>query len=157
MNTIGERLSFLIHRKGVKAYRVASETGISQATISRIINKNQKPNIATTKVLCAYFGVTEDWLLTGRGNTYKNEHPSEQNIIKEETVQYYTNIKDKFIEITPLDIVIYIMGNKKQLLKNDDFKLLIENLGKQVFEEKYTQKIEYLENLVETLVKKTGK
>jgi len=55
--------------KGLTAYHLAKETGISQATLSRILNKESKPNTNTLKTLSKYFGENEEWLLTGRGGS----------------------------------------------------------------------------------------
>jgi len=63
--SIGKRLKELIDKKGVTAYIVADETGISQSTLSRIINKNSKPNASNLKALLDYFKVDRQWLITG--------------------------------------------------------------------------------------------
>ncbi len=42
---IGERITELLEKKGITAYTLSNETGLSQATLSRIINRNTKPNI----------------------------------------------------------------------------------------------------------------
>ena len=39
---------------------------MSQATLSRIINKNSKPNASNLKVLAEYFDVDQTWLITGK-------------------------------------------------------------------------------------------
>lgn len=65
MELLGVRLQKLIDSKGVTAYVVAQETGISQATLSRILNKNTKPNLRNTKTLAEYFNVSVPFLLTG--------------------------------------------------------------------------------------------
>lgn len=65
MNSIGERVKYLIESKGLTAYEVSHESGISEATLSRIVNKNTKPNIKNCKILADYFQVEKEWLLTG--------------------------------------------------------------------------------------------
>lgn len=39
---IGERITELLEKKGITAYTLSNETGLSQATLSRIIDKNTK-------------------------------------------------------------------------------------------------------------------
>lgn len=62
---IGERITELLEKKGITAYTLSNETGLSQATLSRIINKNTKPNASNLKAISDYFDVDQTWLLTG--------------------------------------------------------------------------------------------
>lgn len=65
---IGERISKLIEYKGVTPYIVSQNTGISQATLSRILNNSTaKPSQGTIQLLAKYFDSSLDWILTGRG------------------------------------------------------------------------------------------
>lgn len=69
-----DRLRKLIDSKGVTAYVVASETGVSEATMSRLLNNStSKPNIKNVKLLAKYFAVNSDWLLTGEGEMIRND------------------------------------------------------------------------------------
>lgn len=63
---IGERITELLEKKGITAYTLSNETGLSQATLSRIINKNTKPNASNLKAISDYFDVEQTWLLTGK-------------------------------------------------------------------------------------------
>ena len=60
----------LMEEKGVTAYRVAKDTGITQATLSRWKTGRVSPSIETLQVLAEYFGVTIDYLM---GNTHAEE------------------------------------------------------------------------------------
>lgn len=60
----------LMEEKGVTAYRVAKDTGITQATLSRWKTGKVSPSIETLQVLAEYFGVTIDYLM---GNTHADE------------------------------------------------------------------------------------
>lgn len=66
MENIGDRVRKLIDSKGVSAYEVSMDTGISQATLSRILNKNAIPIRGNRKKLADYFHVTESFLITGK-------------------------------------------------------------------------------------------
>ncbi len=67
-STISTRLRELIAEKGVTSYEVSKMTGISQATLSRILNNNTaKLNIQNLILLSDYFNVNYDWLSTGKG------------------------------------------------------------------------------------------
>ena len=62
---LGDRLRHLIEEKKVTAYEVALKTGISQATLSRVLNDNTaKMSIKTIDVLTQYFNIKKDWLVT---------------------------------------------------------------------------------------------
>ncbi len=66
--TIAERLQGLIDEKGVTPYVISKKTGVSQATISRILTRiTKKLNINSAAKLSAYFHVDCDWLVTGKG------------------------------------------------------------------------------------------
>lgn len=60
----------LMEEKGVTAYRVAKDTGITQATLSRWKTGKVYPSIETLQVLAEYFGVTIDYLM---GNAHIDE------------------------------------------------------------------------------------
>ena len=59
---IGERIAELLEKKGITAYTLSNETGLSQATLSRIINRNTKPNASNLKAISDYFDVDQTWL-----------------------------------------------------------------------------------------------
>lgn len=60
----------LMEEKGVTAYRVAKDTGITQATLSRWKTGKVSPSIEILQVLAEYFGVTIDYLM---GNAHIDE------------------------------------------------------------------------------------
>ena len=74
-----DRFSKLLKDNNVTPYFVSDRTGISQATLSRIVNGNTiKISIKTSKILANYFNVSQEWLLTGKGSTCLNQN--EQNL-----------------------------------------------------------------------------
>lgn len=68
METIGSRLKKLIENKGLTPYELSEKTGIAQSTLSRIINKNSKPNIKNAEILAKYFNITKSYLINGSDN-----------------------------------------------------------------------------------------
>lgn len=78
MENIGKRIAELLKKKGITAYELSDVTGISQATLSRIVNKNTKPNIRNSEILSEYFNVPKEWILNGTGEMEgeKKENPS---------------------------------------------------------------------------------
>ncbi|KFF11218.1 LexA family transcriptional regulator [Flavobacterium hydatis] len=90
MDTVGSRLKTLIRNKGITPYELSENTGISQSTLSRIINKDSKPNIKNRKILAEYFNVP--------GNYFLPE--SEQEAATEEEEEYLENKNgNKFKEL----------------------------------------------------------
>lgn len=65
METIGSRLKKLIEDKGLTPYELSEKTGIAQSTLSRIINKNSKPNIKNGEILANYFKISKSFLING--------------------------------------------------------------------------------------------
>lgn len=63
-----ERLVYLIKNKNITPYRLSAESGVSEATLSRLIKgKQEKVSHKTLMLLSNYFQVSPDWLLTGKG------------------------------------------------------------------------------------------
>lgn len=61
MQTIGQKFAALLEKKGVSAYEVSAKTGISNATLSRIINKDSKPSLKTKSILADYLQIDESF------------------------------------------------------------------------------------------------
>ena len=61
---VGKNIQYTLAKKGIKAYKMAKEVGISQGYIYDILNgKNKNPGIYTVKKIADYLGVTVDELL----------------------------------------------------------------------------------------------
>lgn len=85
MKSIGERLEYLIEKKGITAYELSSSTGISQSTLSRIINKGSKPNLKNSEALAKYFQITKDWLING---SIEKEDFNQSSVLNESNSEY---------------------------------------------------------------------
>ena len=55
--TSGERLTEAMERKGVSAYRIERDTGISAVTIRRLMAGDGNGYVWTWNVLCRYLGI----------------------------------------------------------------------------------------------------
>lgn len=61
---IGKRIQYTLKKKGIKAYKMAKEIGISNGNLYDILNgKNSNPTIKVVKRIADYLGVTVDELL----------------------------------------------------------------------------------------------
>lgn len=68
------RLKQIIDEKGVTPYELSKQTGISQATLSRLLSgETSKPSISNTDKIAKYLQLNRDWLLTGKGEMLKSE------------------------------------------------------------------------------------
>ena len=76
----GERMyavfAQLMQQRGLTAYRVSRDTGITQATFSRWKNGVTTPSIDTLQTLADYFGVTLDQLTNSGGASKVAPAPS---------------------------------------------------------------------------------
>ena len=101
-NTLSERLKHLLDKTGLSSYQLCKKINISQSTISRILNKNTKPNASNLQSICSYFKVSEEWLLTGNDNKLTNEVGKSgfeieiEKIINTKFEVNQANIDDKF-------------------------------------------------------------
>ncbi|WP_338030556.1 helix-turn-helix transcriptional regulator [Chromobacterium alkanivorans] len=75
-----ERLNLLKRRKRVPARVIAKECGVSMQTVYNWL-KYSMPDSSNMTRLCAYFGVTPDWLLYGRESVGRELLLSELNAI----------------------------------------------------------------------------
>lgn len=65
-----ERFVQLLQEKGITAYRVSKETGVTQTTLSDWKTGRATPKTATLQKIADYFNVSLDWL-TG-SSEYRN-------------------------------------------------------------------------------------
>lgn len=59
-----EKILKLMEEKGLTAYRVAKDTGISQVSFSDWKSGRSKPSLDTLIILSRYFGVTLEELIS---------------------------------------------------------------------------------------------
>jgi len=87
---ISKRIKELMEHKGVSAYNVSNDTGISQSTLSRVLNKDTKPNASNLKALAEYFNVDQSWLITG-GEEFS---PKTKDVFSKDNITgyYYPNV-----------------------------------------------------------------
>lgn len=74
----------LLRERGVTAYKVAKDTGIGTATLSNWKNGKYTPKQDKMQKLADYFGVTIDYLMTGKDSA-PEETPIDLDYAKNET------------------------------------------------------------------------
>lgn len=74
----------LLQKYGVSAYKVAKETGVTQSTLSDWKRGRSTPKSENMKKLADYFGVSIDYLMTGKEESEKEPQlkPKDEKDIK---------------------------------------------------------------------------
>lgn len=60
-----EVFELLLKKYGITAYRFCKDTGVNSSTISTWKKKKSLVSTEIGKIICGYFGITMDYLLTG--------------------------------------------------------------------------------------------
>lgn len=74
----------LLQKHGVSAYRVAKEAGVTQTSLSNWKSGRNTPSAATLQKIADFFGVTIDYLMTGKEDSEKEPQlkPKDERDIK---------------------------------------------------------------------------
>ena len=70
IQTIGERIAFLIKQNGLNKTKFAEQLHLSQPFVSGICSGSRQPSDRTIADICREFGVSEAWLRDGVGEMY---------------------------------------------------------------------------------------
>lgn len=65
-------LKALMKKKGVSARSVCKSTGIAQSSFQGLLDGNREPSVKHIPILAEYFGVSIDFLLTGKESKADN-------------------------------------------------------------------------------------
>lgn len=77
----------LLQKYGVTAYKVAKDTGVTQTSLSNWKSGRNTPGTRTLQKIADYFGVTVDYLMTGKEEPEKKEttlSPRDERDIKKD-------------------------------------------------------------------------
>ncbi|MCF0074003.1 helix-turn-helix domain-containing protein [Dyadobacter sp. CY261] len=118
MKSFGERLRHIMELKSQSAYIVSKHTGVSEATIGRLLKDSNKPNQATISTLAGHFGVNVSWLGEGEGEMMKepgSKSATESNAVpinipetpfetikREDGTEFLDIGEGRFLMVTPL-------------------------------------------------------
>lgn len=70
MNSIGERLGYILNKEGISNYKLATDLHIGKSTITNYLNNKTKPDSSKLDAICSYLKIKKQWLLTGEGEIY---------------------------------------------------------------------------------------
>lgn len=80
--SIGDRVRFLLEKRGYTQVEIAQKCGITQAAISNIVtDSSRKPSAPTLLKLAAALQANPEWIITGEGD------PWQMNVIGKKSEQ----------------------------------------------------------------------
>lgn len=79
-----EHFEKLLEKNGVSAYRVAKETGVTQSTLSDWKRGRSTPKTENMKKIADYFGVSLEYLMTGKELTPTPQPPEPELTARDE-------------------------------------------------------------------------
>lgn len=92
---ISERIKELSDKGMVSMYTISKETGISQSTLSRLINgKTESISRRSLKILADYFHVGLEWLISGEGSPYLDSTTERTKLSARMRIIQYVTSKD---------------------------------------------------------------
>lgn len=80
MGTLGDRIKFLRDSNNITMKTLSEATKISKGNLSSYENNKFKPSADAIILISEYFGVTTDWLLTGKDPKQQNSSNVESNV-----------------------------------------------------------------------------
>lgn len=76
-----DRISFIISHKKITKTEFAKTVKVSQGFVSQMTSGASNPSERTIELICQNYGVNEEWLLTGKGDPFK-ESTQEEEIMR---------------------------------------------------------------------------
>lgn len=81
MDTINERIAFLVSALGISKTKFAERLNISPSFVTRICAGNKTPSDRTISDICREFNVSLAWLESGEGEMYVQRSENERMAI----------------------------------------------------------------------------
>lgn len=78
VSELNDRIKELIETEGIKKSTFAAKINVSQAFVSQLCSGASQPSDRTIADICREFGVSEEWLRTGRGEMFIQKTESEE-------------------------------------------------------------------------------
>lgn len=81
LNTLSERLRYLINYLGISVNEFSKRIGVKQSTMQGYLNDEREPGYSViAKIKLSYPTISSDWLLTGAGSMNQNENSKDEKI-----------------------------------------------------------------------------
>lgn len=105
--------SELMEEKGLTAYKVSKETGISQSVLSAWKKGTSVPRPVTFKILADYFGVSVEYLRGETAERTAKEKPAEIGELSEDEIEYIKWFRTQATEKEKTLVRIIVKGETK--------------------------------------------
>jgi transcriptional regulator with XRE-family HTH domain len=99
VNTLGDRIAYLVAETGLTKTAFAERIGLSQQYVSGICTNAKNPSDRTIADICRVFGVEELWLRTGEGEMFR------QRTDEEELAEFFADVLNDAPEATRRQII----------------------------------------------------
>lgn len=93
METLGSRISYLRSKKGMSQEELAKYLKLAKSTLGMYETNKREPSFETISLIANFFGVSIDWLLTGK-EISKNEFEENLHPVKRELIEVIKSIDD---------------------------------------------------------------
>lgn len=123
METLQERLKFIMKMNNLNASSFADRVGVQRSSVSHILTGRNKPSLDfIQKTLKEFPRVNGDWLITGRGEVedkqiFSNQKEVKQDVHDEAQANYGTKAKES-LQKKIKRIVIFYDNNTFEEVKN---------------------------------------
>lgn len=115
----------LCKEKGITPYRFCKDTGINSSTISTWKNKGSKCGPKIAEIVANYFGVTIDYLMTGKEETPEEKKPTLSN---NEELNVINDVDEIMKRIRNNETVVLRFNGEDYSGDEDEDKLLRDSL-----------------------------
>ena len=130
----------LLQKHGVTPYKVAKEAGVTQTALSNWKSGRSTPSSKTLQKIADYFGITVDYLMTGKDNP-KEKAPELTARDERDIAKDLNNIMEKLTsgEAGPASYDGEPLDPEAAALFKDELEIALRRL-KLINKEKYTPK-----------------
>ncbi len=130
--TINERVKQVRKALNLTQIEFGERVGISQGHLTSIENGKRVCTEKTIIVLCATFGINEDWLRTGEGTMFVE---TDDSIITSVVAEYHLSALDKAI----LKIFLELPPEKRAIMRDFSYSLVDTILNDDELHTEYQQ------------------
>lgn len=112
-----DRLQQLLEKKGISSTRFAELVGVQRSSVSHILSGRNNPGLDfIQKILAAFPDVSSDWLISGKGDLYRDKRSTPVSNIKdsERSLKNLFDQRGDFNPSKPISAVISAQKEEKE-------------------------------------------
>lgn len=128
----------LLREKGVTSYKVSKDTGVTQTALSNWKSGRSTPSMRTLQKIADYFGVTVDYLMTGKNPEVQSlrdvplgkvlgqeEHSIKRKILDDIHVTYGPSVRQAMELFLQLDVMDQgkAIGRMETMLEEEKYSI----------------------------------